>query len=306
MRPDEPRLPAFHGSGEGCYNAGSTRAGEKPDRQAAEEEDSMEFDAHAQAIEMQGFTIVENAIEPGLIDALIDMLEGLELALGTEPARNDFEGRATTRVYNLLARDRLFEKVPIHPQILPIVERVLDPGCLVSSLSSIRILPGELPQPLHADDQLIPIARPHPPLICNTMWALTDFTAENGATRFVPGSHKSATAGDLSRSTAGTRCAEMRRGSVLVWDGSLWHGGGANSTDKPRIGLAMNYCAGFMRQQENQQLGIPPERLRAFAPRLQQLVGLDIYNGLIGHIDKKRPLDVLNGTKSRGVIWDVR
>ena len=73
--------------------------------------------------------------------------------------------------------------------VLPIVERVLDRGCLVSSLSSIAIQPGETAQPIHADDQLIPLAKPHAPTVCNTMWALTDFTEANGATRVVPGSH---------------------------------------------------------------------------------------------------------------------
>ena len=77
----------------------------------------------------------------------------------------------------------------MHQHVLPIVEGVLDPGCLISSLSSITILPGETAQPIHADDQLIPIPKPHVPTVCNSMWALTDFTEANGATRIVPGSH---------------------------------------------------------------------------------------------------------------------
>ena len=75
----------------------------------------------------------------------------------------------------------------MHPHVLPIVDGVLDPGCLISSLSSIAILPGETAQPIHADDQLIPLPKPHPPTVCNSMWALTDFTEANGATRLVPG-----------------------------------------------------------------------------------------------------------------------
>ena len=77
----------------------------------------------------------------------------------------------------------------MHPNVLPIIEGVLDPGCLISSLSSISIQPGETAQPIHADDQLIPIPKPHPPTVCNSMWALTDFTEANGATRLVPGTH---------------------------------------------------------------------------------------------------------------------
>ena len=105
------------------------------------------------------------------------------------PPTNLFEGLHTTRVYNLLVHGPTFQKIPVHPNVLPVVEGVLDPGLLISSLSSIAIGPDEQAQPVHADDQLIPLTRPHIPIICNTMWAITDFTEENGATRLVPGSH---------------------------------------------------------------------------------------------------------------------
>ena len=79
----------------------------------------------------------------------------------------------------------------------------------------------------------------------------------------------------------------------MVYNGSLWHGGGANRTDRRRVGVAMNYCAGYIRQQENQQLGIPREVAAQFSPRLQELVGYSLYNGLIGHIDKTHPMELL-------------
>ena len=96
----------------------------------------------------------------------------------------------------------------------------------------------------------------------------------------------------------------MPKGSVLIWDGALWHGGGANATDTRRTGIAMNYCAGFVRQQENQQLGIPPEMVRGFPPRLQELVGYGVYRGLIGHIDKQSPAQRLTGGGAFKSIWD--
>jgi ectoine hydroxylase-related dioxygenase (phytanoyl-CoA dioxygenase family) len=188
--------------------------------------------------------------------------------------------------------------------VLPLVERVLDPGCLVSSLSSITICPGERAQPIHADDQLIPLAKPHAALVCNTMWALTDFTEENGATRVVPGSHKSTRSPKYGQPYESIP-AVMSRGSVLVWHGSLWHGGGANRTSERRVGIAMNYCAGYIRQQENQQLGIPLDTIRGFAPRLRELVGFSTYNGLLGHIDKRTPAEVLlGGDAANRIIWD--
>jgi ectoine hydroxylase-related dioxygenase (phytanoyl-CoA dioxygenase family) len=265
---------------------------------------SVDIETHADEIDEVGYTIVEGAIDLELIDAFGETLVRLEREMGVVPASNVFEGLHTIRIYNLLARDRIFEKIPVHPAILPICERVLDPGLLVSSLSSIAIDPEESPQPIHADDQIIPLPKPHPATVCNTMWALTDFTEANGATRIIPGTHKASSSPDLYEHYDSIP-AEMAKGSVLIWHGSLWHGGGSNTTDGRRMGIAMNYCAGYIRQQENQQLGLPLETVRGFTPRLQELVGYGIYNGLIGHIDKQVPATLLLDTEvDSGLVWD--
>ncbi|MDB4939217.1 MAG: hypothetical protein JWP87_6189 [Labilithrix sp.] len=257
---------------------------------------------HADRIAREGYAVLEDAIAPELVDQLVSEIDRLHRELAIEPAQNVFEGDHTLRVYNLLARGKVFEEVPVHASVLPIVEQVLDAGCLVSSLSSITILPGQTAQPMHVDDQLIPLPRPHVPLVCNTMWALTDFTRANGATRLVPRSHQAAEFPDPFGDHEGVVFAEMKKGSVLVWNGSAWHGGGANETDARRIGLAMNYCAGWVRQQENQQLGIPRETAKGFAPRLRKLVGYGLYKKLIGHIDKCSPADLLDETGPRRVV----
>ena len=259
-----------------------------------------------QAIERDGYAIIEGVLDPSGCDELIADLVRLESELGTVPAGNSFEGAATWRIYNLLAYGPRYEAIPVHARVLPIVEGVLDEGCLVSSLSSIAIGPGEQAQPIHADDQLIPLPKPHPPTVCNTMWALTDFTEANGATRLVSGSHL-ADHSPAYGSEHPSVPAEMERGSVLVWHGSLWHGGGANRTAARRWGIAMNYCAGWIRQQENQQLGLPLRTVAGFPPRLQELCGFGIYRGLMGHIDKRRPADVvLARTPAPGaMIWDA-
>ena len=264
----------------------------------------MDVDAHAARIASDGYTIVEGAIEADLIDGLNDDLLRLERDLGIVPATNDFEGTATVRIYNLLVHGDLYERIPVHDHVLPVVERVLDPGCLVSSLSSIAIGPGETPQPIHADDQLIPITKPHVPTVCNSMWALTDFTEANGATRIIPGTHLADSSPSYGQHYDSIP-AEMSKGSVLIWHGSLWHGGGANTTDERRVGIAMNYCAGWIRQQENQQLGIPRDIAARFSPRLRELVGYGVYNGLIGHIDKHSPTELLDaGAGSQHMVWD--
>lgn len=277
---------------------------EQQAREAERERRRAWAQAHADRVAEQGYTIVEDAIEPDLVDAIDEDLRRLEHELGAVPAGNPFEGDHTVRIYNLLVHGALYQRIPVHRSVLPVVERVLDKGCLISSLSSIAIDPGETPQPIHADDQLIPIPKPHPPVVCNSMWAITDFTDANGATRIIPGSHlRDHSPNPLEHYE--TIPAEMPKGSVLIWDGALWHGGGANTSDHRRVGIAMNYCAGYIRQQENQQLGIPRDIARTFDRRLRELVGYSVYHGLIGHIDKRSPMDLLDeGTRQR-MVWDT-
>jgi len=267
--------------------------------------DSQALDQHVERIARDGYTILTEVIEPALLDALDEDLRRLERERNVLPAKNIFEGLRTVRIYNLLAYGAPYDKIPVHSSVLPLVERVLDRGCLVSSLSSIAIDPGETAQPWHADDQTIPLPRPHVPIVCNSMWAITDFTAENGATRLVPGSHNDPAVPPPFGEISGAITAEMPRGSVLVYNGSLWHGGGENRTDKRRIGVAMNYCAGYIRQQENQLLGIPVEIARGFSPRLRSLVGYGLYKRLINHIDKCSPVDILDGVGPRRVVGEV-
>jgi ectoine hydroxylase-related dioxygenase (phytanoyl-CoA dioxygenase family) len=266
---------------------------------------STDRDRHGGELADQGYTIVDGVLDADAIAVLLSELDRLHTDLGTRPARNDFEGTRTLRVYNLLAHGPRWQELPIHPRVLPLVEGVLDPGCLISSLSSISIDPGETAQPIHADDQLMPLPKPHVATVCNTMWALTDFTEANGATRIVPGSHTADRSPDYG-APYDSIPAEMAAGSVLVWHGSLWHGGGANTTGERRVGIASNYCAGWVRQQENQQLGLPLELVRRFPPRLAELCGFGVYHGLIGHIDRRSPAELLlaDGSDHEGMVWD--
>jgi len=259
---------------------------------------------HGARLERDGYTIIEDVFSGTESEAVLAEVARLERDLGIDFATNDFEGRQTKRVYNLLLYGALFESIPVHPSVLPVVEDVLDSGCLISSLSSIAIHPGETAQPIHADDQLLPLPKPHVPTVCNTMWALTDFTEANGATRLIPGSHLRDHS-PIFGSEHASIPAEMRRGSVLVWHGSLWHGGGANRSDAVRVGIAMNYCAGWVRQQENQQLGIPRDVARRFSPRLRELVGYGVYRGLIGHIDKRSPVELLGDSGALEIVWEL-
>ncbi len=260
------------------------------------------IDAHLARIDADGYTIVEDAIEPHLVELLRETIWRLERELEIRPRQTAAEGFATLRMYNLLAKDQAFQAMPVHPNVLPIAERMLDRGCLLSGMTAIDIGPGERPQPMHGDD--IVMARhlplPHVPMMVTSMWALTDFTADNGGTRFVPGSHRFAHTPESPDAPINVDvCAlEMPAGSVMVFHGSLWHAGGANVTrHERRLGVNVQYCPGFVRQQQNPYLGVPPEIAATFSDRLLELMGYRLYKGIMGHVDGSSPGEVLFGKR---------
>ena len=260
---------------------------------------------HIESIKTQGYSLIKGAFPVAVADMIYDELLRLEEEHDITPHGNRFEGEKTVRIYNLLVHGPLFQAIPIQESVLPVVEGVLDKGCLISSISSISICPGERAQPLHGDDQVIGLRVPERPVVCNTMWAITDFTEANGATRIVPGSHKDPAYPDyFNQDGIETIPAEMEKGDVLIWNGALWHGGGANRTNERRVGIAMNYCAGFIRQQENQQLGVPFELAEQFPERLQELMGYGTYMNLIGHINRESPMSLF-GDYEHKTVWDL-
>jgi ectoine hydroxylase-related dioxygenase (phytanoyl-CoA dioxygenase family) len=257
---------------------------------------------HLARIDADGYTILEDAIEPELVVQLRDTIRRLEDELDVQPRDTAAEGHATKRMYNLLAKDPVFQAMPAHPNVLPLVERMLDRGCLLSGMTAIDIGPGEHSQPMHGDD--IVMARhlppPHPPLMVTSMWALTDFTAANGGTRFVPGSHRFPGTPESPDAPLDVEvCAlEMPAGSVMLFHGSLWHAGGANTTDDDvRLGVNVQYCPGFVRQQQNPYFGIPAEIAATFSDRLLGLLGYRLYKGIMGHVDGASPGEVVFGER---------
>jgi ectoine hydroxylase-related dioxygenase (phytanoyl-CoA dioxygenase family) len=236
------------------------------------------------SLERDGYAVVEGLLPPPDLAAARDDMRRVLAA--TPGGRNPFEGAHTKRVYALFAKTRAFDHPATHPLVLGVLDRVLG-HCQLSAPTGIEIGPGEVAQILHHDDAIYPLPRPHAEVVLNTMWALDDFTEANGATRVVAGSHRWTR--ERPDDETPTRPAEMPAGSALFYLGSLWHGGGANTTDRARLGVILEYVASWLRPQENHFLAVPRAVARELPESLQELLGYNIRPPFMGYVDGRHP-----------------
>ena len=228
--------------------------------------------------------------------------------------RNNFEGAKTNRVYALLAKSPVFAGLVAHPLAMAVVEAELGESCLLSALLAINLQPGETVQPWHFDDGGAKIPRPRPPLGVSTFWAIDDTTELNGATEMIPGSHlwdSETIAGAVKPADFSDRAAEretgdradaikmtMPSGSLAIAKGTLWHRGGANRSDHPRLIVTPQYCVGWVRQLENMCLAVRPEIADKLPERVRELIGYSIHPPFMGHVDGLHPKRLLRTTRA--------
>ena len=248
----------------------------------------------AEALATDGCAVIEHLVEPSVMDRIAE-----ELAPwmdSTAPGTDDFAGRSTRRTGGLLARSETSRTLVQHPAVRGTVDFVLGHATSyqLHLTQLIAIGPGESAQSVHRDQWAFDFF-PFPAgyeVQCNTMWAMTDFTDLNGATRVIPGSNHLS---DGQRFTeADTIPAEMPKGSALLYLGSLYHGGGTNRSEDVRRGVNITYCVSWLRQEENQYLTVPVEVARTFDEDLQRLMGYARGAYALGYIDDLRdPIEVL-------------
>jgi len=235
------------------------------------------------ALQRDGAVVVERLLPPELMARSVAEMRGRFDGLGRR-AESDFNGYRTLRIGSVLAYAPTTAEMIGHPLVVAVADAVLLPYCetyRIGSTSGIEILPGEGDQVLHRDDTIYPL---HSLLGLETqigvMWAIDDFTQENGTTRVLVGSHRHKHY--LSPDEAGVVQAAMPRGSALFYMGSTWHGGGANRSDRPRMGLINTYALGWLRQEVNMYLTVPLAIAKTYPPLIRKLLGYARHSSYLG------------------------
>jgi len=244
-----------------------------------------------------GYAVVEDVLPHATVDALLD--EMMPWIDATPFGPDAFAGQRTKRTGSAVARSATARDLIVHPLIKRIAGQVLASSTefQLSQTQLISAHPGSVAQKLHKDElvwDFFPFAPDHH-VMCQFFWALTDFTEENGATRVAPGSGPDDPA---EFGEHNTMPVEMRKGSVFVFDGKVVHGGGTNRSDHVRRGIITSYCAGWVRQEENQYLVAPPDLARTFPEDVLKMIGYQQGCFAMGYAgDIEEPMDVLFGRK---------
>ena len=251
-----------------------------------------ELDGWLQAIEEEGYVLIPDWLDAERVERLRE-----DLRREVNPLRELLPpDRTTVRAHNLLAKTRCVDDLVCDVRLLAMAQGVLQDRVQVSAAVVFDLLPGAKAQPLHQDDSIWPIPRPHRPFLMNVVIAVDDFTKANGGTRLVPRSHLWHDQPVRQPPDVETLQIEMKAGSLVGWSGAMWHGGGANTTDAPRMGLNLNFNLAFLRQQENQYIGVPREEVAKMPRRLQRVLGYQGGYGAAGPgmVDLRDPLIMLD------------
>jgi hypothetical protein len=255
---------------------------------------TADADAVTAALERDGAVIVDHLLAPATCDRIAAELAPSLAATPTGP--DDFSGRNTRRTGALIARSETCRDLVMHPLALAAAGAWLSHATnfQLHLTQAIAIGPDSPAQPLHRDQWAFDFF-PFPPgyeVQCNTIWALTEFTEANGATCIAPGSHRQPDG--LSFTQEDTESAVMDRGSVLFYTGSVYHGGGANTSDTTRIGLNITYNLAWLRQEENQYLAVPQDLAASLPVPMLRLMGYDRGAYALGYIDDLRdPIEAI-------------
>jgi len=260
----------------------------------------------AAVLERDGVAVVDRVVAPEILDrARSELRHWLD---ATPYGPDDFAGRRTRRTGGLVARSRACRDLVTHPLVLGAVGKVLARATSfhLHLTQVIAIDPGEPAQTIHRDQwafDFFPFPNGYEVQL-NTIWAMNDFTEKNGATRVVPGSHRWDDRLELTGKD--TEAAEMEKGSVLFYTGSLYHGAGSNRSNETRSGVNITYAVSWLRQEENQYLSVPLDVARELPVELLRLIGYARGAYALGYVDDLRdPMEVVRPDIQKTGLGDL-
>ncbi len=246
-----------------------------------------------EALKIHAVVIIDNLVSKNLIKAIDSELK--PYFEKTKSGKSEFSGLKTQRIGALIARSPSIRELAMNPLIKKVLDGFLGPFCddyQINLTQAVSIGPDEKPQILHRDRGMYGgfIPRKIEPLL-GCVWAVSEFTKENGATQVVPGSHT----WDKGREPLQEEIsyAEMNPGSVLLYTGTVLHGGGMNQTNSPRLGAFIHYSLSWLRQQENQYLSCPTEIAKNLDPKLRSLMGYSRAGYVLGYFSSPNEKDNL-------------
>jgi ectoine hydroxylase-related dioxygenase (phytanoyl-CoA dioxygenase family) len=258
------------------------------------------------ALLQDGAVIVRDLLSPTVVDAInADVQPYVDAAdpdmRHLNPGVQFFHAQ-TRHVSGLAGKSRTFAtEVMIHPLLMSLCDTILGPSCARYQLNLAHLLerlPGAQDQFWHQDElvwNLVP--EPKPQLQLASVIALVDFTADNGATRVFPGSHR----WEPGRypTDESPVVAVMPAGSAIIYLGSTFHGGGAHTGTHPRRGVHLSYTLGWLRTEENNYLAVPPETAARLPRQCQEVLGYAVHDaigrggGYLGMLDMRDPVELL-------------
>lgn len=258
-------------------------------------------DVMYRALDEAGCLVVHDMADARAVSAVrSDLASYMAAAKAADDKPGDFYPGLTRRVVALMHRSPAMRDLMMHPVVTELGDRHLLQSCNKWQLNvsaALEVGPGAREQVLHREEDLYPYFRvPRPNLILAMMWAISDFTADNGGTQLVPGSHRWE-ADRVAEPDEIVRAA-MPAGSALFWLGGTLHGAGANITDGDwRYGIVLTFTLGWLRQEENQHLSMPLADALALPAQVRSRLGFDTDygSGGLGFYD---PTVLLDRTRS--------
>lgn len=233
-------------------------------------------------LETEGFVVLKGVLSKEEVGRVRDHLEALWSKEGLRAGSENYFEQGVRRLANLADKGDIFRGLFAHPLVLEAVRRVVGPSARLSMLNAREIPPDakQARQPFHCDTDHAGVPDADGFYSCTALWMLDPFTPENGATRVIPGSHRT---GKVPFDVLADPCAEHpdevvlegTPGDMAVFNGHCWHAGGTNQTGEVRLGILAHYARADIPLAPDRRQSLRPEVVAHMGSEERELLGLN-------------------------------